>query len=46
MFDECGMTDKKLNDTVSESNLKIENILLMNIDKNGNTVIISKEAKK
>lgn len=46
MFSECGITDKKLGGIIGENNLKIENILLMNIDKNRNTVIIPKEAEK
>lgn len=46
MFAECNMTDKKLKDILNSNNLKVENILLMNIDKDGNAVIIPKETKK
>lgn len=46
MFSECNMTDEKLEKIVNQNNLTVENILLMNVDKNGNTTIIPKENDK
>lgn len=45
-FNLCNMTDKKLNYILEKENRKIENIMLMTINKSGDKIIIDKEQNK
>lgn len=43
MFGECGLDCRKLKKMVKDKNMKLKDILLMTVDKGGNTTIIQKD---
>lgn len=42
-FDDCNMTDEKLQSIIKKQNIDVGSTLLMTLDKSGNSVIIKKE---
>ncbi len=45
-FKECGMNPQKLNKLLQSKKIEVKNIMLMTVDKSGNTNIIQKEGAK
>lgn len=45
-FDDCNMTDEKLQNIIKKQNIDVGSTLLMTLDKSGNSVVIKKDTIK